>query len=43
MSQMTQVVNFMPSIRVTDDEFKYVLNTMVELVEEYLKERNRQK
>lgn len=36
MSQMTQVVNFMPSICVTDEDFKYGLDVLQELVEEYL-------
>lgn len=36
MSQMTQVVNFMPSIKVTNEEFKYAIDIMIELIEEYL-------
>lgn len=37
MSQMTQVVNFMPSICVTKEEMQYGVDTLVELVEDYLK------
>ncbi len=40
MSQMTQVVNFMPSIKVTKEEFEYGINTLIELVEEYLNNRD---
>lgn len=36
MSQMTQVVNFMPSISVTDEELEFSVNTLIEIVEEYL-------
>ena len=36
MSQMTQVVNFMPSICVTKEEFKYGIETLIEIVENYL-------
>ena len=40
MSQMTQVVNFMPSIKITTDEFKYAIDIMIELVEDYLNIKN---
>ncbi len=40
MSQMTQVVNFMPSIKVTTQEFKYTLDVMIELIEEYLEDND---
>lgn len=39
MSQMTQVVNFMPSVCVTTEEFKYALDTLIDIVENYLKTR----
>ena len=37
MSQMNHVVNFMPSILVTDDELKYAIKSLIEIVEDYLK------
>lgn len=38
MSQMTQVVNFMPSICVTDKELQFGVDTLIEIVEDYLSE-----
>ncbi len=38
MSQMTQVVNFMPSICVSDKELQFGVDTLIEIVEDYLSE-----
>lgn len=40
MSQMTQVVNFMPSICVTDSEIIYGIDILINIVEGYLKDNN---
>lgn len=37
MSQMTQVVNFMPSICVTSEDMQFGIDTLVSIVEDYLK------
>lgn len=39
MSQMQQVVNFMPSICITNKDFEYGIDVLQELVEKYLSEK----